>query len=832
MDITAPFVLRSDVLLVPVAELDEQLRASIAGEPDDVALTRPRSRTPSTVVEASAARLVELFRQPRPLVEALVLYGRQEGRDPDSILEDAYALLLRLLQAGFMVPAGDGAEIVDAEDGPVLAAGAAVDDVTIVRPLYVLEDTDLYLARGADNRHFALKLQRPGSRVGPLFEREARVLRAIGGEIAPRLERQGELDGKRYLLMEWCPGVDAELAAGEHRGEPDGRSGTLRVLTAIADAYAELHRRGVLHGDVHPRNVLVDHAGVARLIDFGFAELDGPAEATPDATHAFARGGIPFFYEPEFARAALDGTPPPPATAAGEQFALAAMFYQLVAGAYYADFSMGREAMLHEVLEQTPVPFARRGMPPWPDLEEVLLRGLAKEPADRFPSMDAFAQAIRSVRVPGAGADGAAHRDTRPLTDAKGRDGVGAIPVLSPLAAAAESILQEIGFDGGSLHAEPERGPVASLNYGAAGVALAVARMAAARSDGGLLALADAWCCRAEALATRPDAFENAEIEMTSAAVGSAAPLHAAAGVAAVRAFIGRAFGDDGMQADAVARFVAASADGHRGHDLTLGRSATVLGAALLVDSLPASIPAEPLLEIGRRHLEETWRWVRTLDDVARAPELTNLGIAHGWAGLLYAALQWHRATGDPLPVGLHDRLEQLGRLAEPASRGVVWPWSLGADGPSTTMPGWCNGTAGHVALWALAHSVLGDPHSRDRAIAAAWEAWDAPDGAGTLCCGLVGRSYALLRVHRLTGDRAWLRRAERLAERAASFGQFEDDFPLSLYKGRVALAVLAADIDRPGEAAHPFFEEERWPPRELPAARLTLGARPQPAPV
>ncbi len=223
------------------------------------------------------------------------------------------------------------------------------------------------------------------------------------------------------------------------------------------------------------------------------------------------------------------------------------------------------------------------------------------------------------------------------------------------------------------------------------------------------------------------------------------------------------------------------------------------------------------------------WRHVNELGDIATS-QLGNLGIAHGWAGFLYAALQWHRASGDPLRDGVTDRLEQLARLATPApsTRGIAWPWSLRSDqGPSTSMPGWCNGTAGHVALWCLAHELLGEEPYLERAIAGGWEVWDAPDGAGSLCCGLVGRAYALLRLHRITRDDAWLTRARRLGERAARFGQFEDDFPLSLYKGRIAIAMLAADLERPDGAAHPFFEEERWPPRPATTGRITLGARP-----
>ena len=815
MDITAPFVLRGDVLFVPVADLDDQVRAAIDCADDDVALTRPRSRTPSTVVEASAARLLEQFRTPRTVVEALVRFGRTEGHRPDDILEDAYALLIRLLQSGFVVPAAaDGATPEPADDGPVLQTGTRVADVTVTRAVYVLEDTDLYLACAPDGRALALKLQRPGSQVGALFQREAAVLRHLAGRGAPRLEGDGQLDGLPYLLMEWCSGVDAEAAAAEHRGEPDERTGILRVLHAIVQAYASLHDAGVLHGDVHARNILLGADGKARLVDFGFAVLQDADDPAP----GFARGGIPFFYEPEFAAAALAGQPPPAATAAGEQYAVAALLYQLVTGVYYLDFSMGREAMLTEVVERAPVPFAGRRIAPWPELEAVLFRALEKEPGRRFPSMADFARAIgdllaEPIDVPDA-------ESARPPANR--------LPVIPPVRSAADELLARLAIDGELLTTEPPRGPVASVNYGAAGIAYALYRIAAVRADPDLLSLADVWCTRAEALSKRPDAFVNADLELTAETIGEAAPLHAASGVAAARAALARAMADDAMHAAAVAAFVDGSATGHKGFDLTLGRAGTVLGTALMLDALPAAVPADPLLRLGRDHLAAIWSWLDGLGDIADG-ELPNLGIAHGWAGLLYATLQWHRAAADPLPPGVADRLDQLARLGAPSAstRGIAWPWSLDTgDGATAAMPGWCNGTAGHVALWCLAHDVLREPRYLEHALAAAWDVWDAPDAAGSLCCGLAGRSWALLRVHRSTGEEVWLRRARRLGERAVRFGQFEEEFPFSLYKGRLAIAVLATDLDAPEHAVHPFFEEERWPKRPAENPRLTLHGR------
>lgn len=187
-----------------------------------------------------------------------------------------------------------------------------------------------------------------------------------------------------------------------------------------------------------------------------------------------------------------------------------------------------------------------------------------------------------------------------------------------------------------------------------------------------------------------------------------------------------------------------------------------------------------------------------------------HLGVAHGWAGFLYATLCWRRAADVPLPPQVEARLEQLAALAEPYGRGLRWAWQMPRETPEASyMPGWCNGSSGYVFLWSLAHSLLADERYLDLARGAAWDACDAPDRAGSLCCGLVGRSYALLNLYKHTGEVEWLTRARDLGERAARGGPIDPRFSHSLYKGDVGLAILAADLAQPDYAAQPFFEPE-----------------------
>jgi len=105
----------------------------------------------------------------------------------------------------------------------------------------------------------------------------------------------------------------------------------------------------------------------------------------------------------------------------------------------------------------------------------------------------------------------------------------------------------------------------------------------------------------------------------------------------------------------------------------------------------------------------------------------------------------------------------------------------------------------------------LGDPIYATLAEGVAWNAWEDPARNASLCCGLAGRAYALLNLYRHGGGPEWLARARDLAERAAQEASRLTDPPQSLYKGELGIAVLAADLSRPEQAAMPRFEEEGW---------------------
>jgi hypothetical protein len=185
-------------------------------------------------------------------------------------------------------------------------------------------------------------------------------------------------------------------------------------------------------------------------------------------------------------------------------------------------------------------------------------------------------------------------------------------------------------------------------------------------------------------------------------------------------------------------------------------------------------------------------------------------GIAHGWAGMMHAALVAAEELGTEVPAALPRRLSELADLAQPDGRGVIFPAAV--SGPSRSargrvMPSWCNGAPGQVHLWNAAHRVFGDAAWHDLAVRCAWNAAEAFGGGAGICCGAAGRAFALLNAYRNTSDDAWVRRARTTAARALRQAGEQPGLRYSLYRGDLGLALVLESLDDADDARQPLFE-------------------------
>jgi serine/threonine-protein kinase len=789
-----PFIVPSDVSITAVTRLPAALRRAAGARPGDFAITRPRSRAHSKIVDGTTAALLESFRAPTPIADAVIAFCRQRRVDPQSTLIEVFPLLRELVRDQFLVPleTPSARPIV-----PSLLPGARVLAFEVVSCIQVMDDTELYQVVQESGQVGALKIARTAgpSRAGTMVEHEGKILRRLQGGDGLRLLASDSLDGRPFIITAWCSGAAPAVLAEEFRSARQGpdRRALVRLACAITDAYADLHARGVVHGDVHRQNLLVDAKGRVTILDFGFARVVAGRQRGSQVP----RGGVAEYLEPEHVRAVRAGAPPPAASRLSDQYGVAALLFQLFTGSSYLDFSLQEAEVHRQIAEDAPLSFARRGAAAWPDLEAVLRRALSKDPAGRYRTMRRFSADLARVRIPEIQF---AARRTRALDQI------------------ARRVRSRIGLNGPLLRTGLETPPFVSVNFGTAGLAWAAYRLACIEDRPEWLALAEIWLQRSRELLNDPHAFACATAGLPPDLLGPTSLYHSPAGLHCVEAAVAAALGDAPGQRQSIRAFVGASDPDCEKVELAAGAAGTLLACVLLRDAAWAGDLATARLvrPLADRTMHRLIAWMESQPPVAVCTELPNLGIAHGWAGVLYAILLWCESTGTVPPPAVSERLNQLAECAEPSGRGVRWPWRDSAveEAAGSSMPGWCNGAAGFVHLWTAAHRLLGEDRFARLGELAGWETWEHFSGGRSLCCGLAGRSYALLRLFRHTGEAAWLDRAWQLAERAARQTPTDRDaeFPDSLYRGAMGMALLAADLASPSGAFMPFFEPEGWP--------------------
>ncbi len=395
---TRLFRMPDDLEIVPAIALDDPTLT-----PGDALAARRGSRQPPRLLSADTLALLETFRTPRSLVDAIVEHARITGADPVTVLDESFGVLVALSQDGLLVPADTAA---DATLTSRLQAGERVGPAVVDRLVRLLRDTEIWQGHLADEpgRPVAVKLIDDPVLGETLCAAEALALQELRGRSAPRLHAALPRAHGGVLVSAWKDGVPADLVARD----PGGRRLLARQVLA---AYADLHAARVLHGDVHAGNVVVAPDGTVTLIDFGLASVaGGPRPPRPN-------GGEQL--EPE-AAATLLADPDaalPALTFAAEQYAVAVLVYRILTGEPMLDLETERAEALRRIRDVPPARFVSVGAPAWPAAERVLRRAMAKDPARRFRDLGTMLAAFdRALQRPAA--DASTPRMTEPLRTA------------------------------------------------------------------------------------------------------------------------------------------------------------------------------------------------------------------------------------------------------------------------------------------------------------------------------------------------------------------------------------------------------------------------------
>lgn len=222
------------------------------------------------------------------------------------------------------------------------------------------------------------------------FLREARFgERVVHPNVVRTIEIGEATPGMHFLAIEWALGDLLEKYA--RRNGPLPLREVVAIVEQIAAGVQAAHDAGIVHRDLKPENVMYDpESGLVKLLDFGIA-TDTDTQPEQRLTRAGFFVGTLMYVAPE----ALSGEL---VTPAADQYSLATIAYFLMSGCLPYSAKTPRE-MFSQLLSQSPIPLnsAKPGMRFSSAVEDVIMKGLAKDPSKRFPSTVAFAQALRDA---------------------------------------------------------------------------------------------------------------------------------------------------------------------------------------------------------------------------------------------------------------------------------------------------------------------------------------------------------------------------------------------------------------------------------------------------
>ncbi len=245
------------------------------------------------------------------------------------------------------------------------------------------------------NKRVAVKVMTPELAANPealaRFRREVDVTSQLSHpHIISLLDFGTTPQGQPYLVMEFLDGEDLEKRILRVGYLPVAAA--LDVVKQVASALAAIHAKGVVHRDLKPANVFLlpldGAANFVKLVDFGISKV---RTAETKLTRAFTMMGTPEFMAPEQATGRVDDV-----DHRSDQWALGCLAWLMISGTnpfWAADLN----TVLRHIVNRDPAPLDPKEPNCPMEVEQVLRRALAKNQADRFPTITAFSRAFEAA---------------------------------------------------------------------------------------------------------------------------------------------------------------------------------------------------------------------------------------------------------------------------------------------------------------------------------------------------------------------------------------------------------------------------------------------------
>lgn len=216
------------------------------------------------------------------------------------------------------------------------------------------------------------------------FRRESLAAASLVSPHVVPIHDFGEVEGRLFIDMRLIEGADL---AARLAGHPMSAERAVNIVLQVCDALTDAHARGVVHRDVKPSNILLTDSDFAYLVDFGIATTS--TADTPLTATGFTVGTFGYMAPERF-----DGSTADPRS---DIYSLGCVLHELLTGSRpFAEHNSTPSLIrAHLMLEPTAPSAAGVAVPV--ELDKSTLRAMAKDPAQRFSSVQEFAYALRAI---------------------------------------------------------------------------------------------------------------------------------------------------------------------------------------------------------------------------------------------------------------------------------------------------------------------------------------------------------------------------------------------------------------------------------------------------
>jgi len=262
----------------------------------------------------------------------------------------------------------------------------------VIKELYKIYDevgsggiATVYLARNLrTNQIVAVKVVHPHIAKDPevvkRFQREASLLTGLSNPHLVQVFDHGVENGRHYLIMEYVEGRTLKSIIQEEGAFDVDRS--LDIARQVAEGLAEVHRRGIVHRDIKPQNLMIEPDGTVKVMDFGIARIADLSALTRSGYLV----GTPHYISPEQAMGhEVDHR--------SDLYSLGVVLYEMMTGQVLFDADSPISVALKHLNEPVPSLSLQRADIP-DEVEALVNRCLAKDRKDRFQSAEELIAAI------------------------------------------------------------------------------------------------------------------------------------------------------------------------------------------------------------------------------------------------------------------------------------------------------------------------------------------------------------------------------------------------------------------------------------------------------